>query len=261
MGASSSIPETITVENPNPPPPPMQLTEEVIHRITDLNDDKKEERLRRTEPLRRRSRSSLYEKMSDLEEIQFRETYKKLEEKINKPMFWAGKVRNQIDEMRAELIKCNKENPHQSLVCNDIAERYQNFVFNEFYKSIQEQRPATKPNFHLVDIHKLDGEEDQLNADDETVADSESEDKNQSENEKVDEKVDGDPKPEEESEKEDKNEKENKSEKEDKSESEAKSSDESVAKDGQKVEKEVTEKTDATEKQDNAPKSDDASKQ
>ncbi|XP_005177633.1 uncharacterized protein LOC101891742 [Musca domestica] len=75
-------------------------------------------------------------KYNEHEEYQFDKTFEKLENILGKPIEWKEDIEGEILHLRKDLIKCYSDNPGRTLHCSEVAKKYQDFVFDQQYKSI-----------------------------------------------------------------------------------------------------------------------------
>ncbi|XP_073828831.1 uncharacterized protein [Musca autumnalis] len=168
MGAGNSTPQTARIENPKRSIP-IEVTPSVVTRLenaqksqaneTNSNENVKEEPQESKpstspqktadfiNPSRDKKRApnlwseeqhdDIYrKKYNEHEEYQFDKTFEQLENIIGKPIAWREDIEGEILGLRKDLIKCYNDNPGQTLHCSEIAKKYQDFIFDQQYKSI-----------------------------------------------------------------------------------------------------------------------------
>ncbi|XP_061387245.1 uncharacterized protein LOC133322247 [Musca vetustissima] len=149
MGAGNSTPQTARIENPKRGIP-IEVTPSVVMRLE--NSKKQQENVPPETPNEHpeskgvRSIPNIWSegpqedmyrrKYNEHEEYQFDKTFEKLENILGKPIAWREDIEGEILGLRKDLIKCYSDNPGQTLHCSQIARKYQDFIFDQQYKSI-----------------------------------------------------------------------------------------------------------------------------
>ncbi|XP_001359251.2 uncharacterized protein [Drosophila pseudoobscura] len=170
MGATSSQPRSAEIVNPNP----FQVSREVVERLEQAREEmaKTSGESGSCEQCKKKILSvsgsgdapSTLEHQAkevpevepvdwpwkkravEMEESQFHESVKRVEELFGTPMKWTENIEGEIKQMEKELTTCYRENPYETLKCEPLAKRYHSFIFTNHFKAISKLQPKdSKP--------------------------------------------------------------------------------------------------------------------
>ncbi|KAH8264618.1 hypothetical protein KR038_010863, partial [Drosophila bunnanda] len=146
MGASNSKPKTVQLVNP------IQITRDVAERINQVTAKNAKQGTNVCETCKQRDETgamastlehkatearevqpvnvakSWKKRSSEVEESQFDQSVKRIQELFGKPKKWSTKCTSSIRNLEIEVMNCYQRYPNEPLQCSELAKQYNHFV-------------------------------------------------------------------------------------------------------------------------------------